>query len=404
MDWITIKLTTTLTAIWLFGVLALAAYVVFFEGVGFLISRFQKSVDSSGEVSETRFLILVPAHNEAEHLRPTLRSLGSLDYPKGLFRVVVIADNCTDNTASIARGEGCEVWERSDLSRRGKGYALGWALARWEIQSYGAVVIIDADTRCSPSLLRAFVREMRSQSVPVQARVDFEFPPDSPSWLSLTSSATQRAEVEYVSAPRSHFGLYQGLQGTGFCIPTAVLQLVPWSAYSICEDLEYGFQLASKGVAIRFVRDVFVISSMTGRIKYASQQRERWARGTYSLLAKLIPLQILRSVVRCDWKSLESCFYLATRSRLPLAFLTVISGLGLLICGRHAPLPLWISFAFALALEAIYVLAIVSGLRPQFGRRQLLVSFLRYSIWIFRQHLAAMLSMHNSRWIRTERG
>ena len=110
MDWITIKLTSTLTAIWLFGVLALAAYVVFFEGVGFLISRFQKSVDSSGEVSETRFLILVPAHNEAEHLRPTLRSLGSLDYPKGLFRVVVIADNCTDNTASIAPWEGLCTW------------------------------------------------------------------------------------------------------------------------------------------------------------------------------------------------------------------------------------------------------------------------------------------------------
>lgn len=397
-------LMTTLNAICLFALLALVVYVVFFLGLGFLISRFPTSVHSSAEAGETRFLILVPAHNEAEYLRPTLRSLGSLDYPKHLFHVAVIADNCTDNTTAIAREEGCEVWERSDQSRRGKGYALGWALARSDVQSYGAVVIIDADTRPSANLLQVFLREIHSDSVPVQARVDLEFPPGSPSWLSRTSSATQRAEVLYQLAPRSRFRLYQGLQGTGCCIPTSVLRLVPWSAFSICEDLEYGFQLASKGVAIRFVQDAFVTSSMTGRLKYASQQRERWARGTYSLLVRLIPLQILRSIIRCDWKSLESCFYLATRTRLPLAFLTVISGLGLLIFSRQTTLWLWILFVLVLALEATYVFAIVSGLRPQFGRRQLLVSFFRYSIWIFRQHLAAVLSLRNTRWIRTERG
>lgn len=395
---------TILNSICLFSMLALAAYVVFFLGLGFLIPRLQPSVASSGGASEIRFLILVPAHNEAEQLRPTLRSLRSLDYPRNLFCVGVIADNCTDETASIAQEEGCEVWERCDQARRGKGYALGWALARSDVYSYGAVVIIDADTRPSSNLLQVFAREIHSESVPVQARVDFEFAPGSPPWLSQTSSATQRAEVLYVLAPRSYFRLYQGLQGTGFCIPTSVLRLVPWSAFSICEDLEYGFLLASKGVVTRFVQDAFVTSSMTGRLKYASQQRERWARGTYSLLLRLIPLQMLRSVAKCDWKSLESCFYLATRTRLPLALLTVISGLGLLIFGRQASLSLWISFALALVLEAIYVFATISGLRPQFGRRQLLVSFVRYSIWIVRQHLAAVLSLHNTRWIRTERG
>lgn len=394
----------TLSTLWLFGVLALAAYVVFFSVAGFLIPRIPKTVDPVGETAEIRFLILVPAHNEAECLHPTLQSLRNLDYPKHLFQVAVIADNCTDGTAAVAEAEGCEVWQRSDPARRGKGYALGWALARAEVGSWDAVVIIDADTRSSSNLLRVFAREIQSESVPVQARVDFEFPPDSPAWLSLTSRATQRAELRHVLAPRSCLRLYQGLQGTGFCVPTSVLRLVPWSAYSICEDLEYGFQLASRGVAARFVEDAFVTSQMTGRLKYASQQRERWARGTYSLLLKLIPLQILGFVVRRDWKSLESCFYLATRSRLPLAVLTLIAGLGLLILGREAGLLLWIVFALVLALEATFVLAIISGLRPEFGRRRLLISLLRYSIWIFRQHLGAMLSLENTRWIRTERG
>lgn len=393
-----------LTALWVFGLLALAAYIVLFSCVGFLVSRSHNSAVNSGVAAGIRFLILVPAHNETDHLRLTLNSLRSLDYPRHLLDITVIADNCTDNTASIAREEGCEVWERSEPSLRGKGYALGWALARTPFESYGAVVIIDADTRCSSNLLQAFARELLSESAPVQARVDFEFPPDSPPWLSLTSSATQRAEELYVCAPRSYLKLYQGLQGTGFCVPAALLRRVPWAAFSICEDLEYSFQLAAEGVAARFVQDAFVTSSMTGRLKYAGQQRERWARGTYGLIAKLIPLQIMRTIVNRDWKSLESCFYLATRSRLPLVLLTLISWVGLVFCGRHAPPWLWISFWVALGLEFTYVFAIISALHPQFGRRRLLFSFLRYAIWIFRQHAMALLSLRNTRWIRTERG
>ena len=394
----------TLTTLCLVCIVALTAYIICFAVIGFVIARSNSVIEGPGGTSETSFLIIVPAHNEAEHLRPTLRSLRHLDYPPHLFHVTVIADNCSDGTASIACEERCDVRERVDSLRRGKGYALDWALAELPVSKYGAVVVIDADTICSPNLLQVFAREMRIESVPVQARVAFEFPGYSPGWLSSTSRATQRAEEMYVSVPRSHLRLYQGLQGTGFCIPSSVLQVVPWSAHSICEDLEYGFQLAFKGMAPRFVQDAFVTSSMTGRVEYASDQRERWARGTYSLIAKLIPLQIFHAIMKGDWKSLESCFYLATRSRLPLAVLTLISGVGLLICRHQASVALWILFAFALTLQAVYVFAIVSALRPEYGRRKLFLGFMRYAIWILHQHVGAMFSLHSNRWTRTERG
>jgi cellulose synthase/poly-beta-1,6-N-acetylglucosamine synthase-like glycosyltransferase len=397
------QLLVALIILWTLLLVLLSAYIVFFSCVGFLFSKSRRP-DNASDVPAIRFLILVPAHNEADHLRPTIHSLRRLHYPRHLFDIVVIADNCTDNTALIARQEGCEAWERSDICSSGKGYALEWAFARSALESYGAVVILDADTRCSQNLLQVFAREMSFEAVAVQARVNYEFPSDSPAWLSLTSSATQRAEELYVSTPRSYWGLYQGFQGTGFCLPVSLLQLVPWSAFSICEDLEYGFQLAGEGVAIRFARDTFVTASMTGRLKYAGQQRERWARGTYGLIAKLIPRQILRFLVKRDWKSLESCLYLATRSRLPLAFLTLICGVSLLLCGRHATLLVWILFVLALALESTYVFAIVSALRPQSSRTRLLLSFLRYSIWISWRHFKAAFSLQNTRWIRTERG
>jgi cellulose synthase/poly-beta-1,6-N-acetylglucosamine synthase-like glycosyltransferase len=387
------------------GALALAIYVVAIPIAGCLLGLRNGRGTSLGRGDlETRFLVLVPAHNEAEHLRPTLRSLMRVDYPPKLFDVTVIADNCTDNTAEIAFQEGCDVWERSDILRRGKGHALAWALARPSIASFDAVVIIDADTQVSFNLLEAFAWEIQSERIPLQARVNFEFPPDTPDWLSLTSTATQRAEEKYVSATRSQMRLYQGLQGTGFCIPVCTLQVVPWSAHSTCEDLEYGFQLAAKGIAIRFVQDASVASSMTGRLKHASEQRERWARGTYALIAKLLPLQIFNAIRRADWRCFEAAFYLLTRSRLPLALLTATSGICLLIVRHYAPRTLWIALGIALILESSYVIAILSTLRPQYSRKQLLLGFFRYSTWLVTRHLGALLTLRNTRWIRTERG
>ena len=395
----------TLTTVCVAGALTLAIYIVSMPLAAFLLGlRKQRRAFLPRADLDTRFLILVPAHNEAEHLLPTLRSLMRLDYPRELFQVTVIADNCTDNTAQIAQQEGCEVWKRSDAARCGKGHALEWALAQSLIASFDAVVIIDADTRVSSNLLKAFAGEIQSQRIPLQARVDFEFPADSPHWLSLASTATQRAEEKYVTASRSQMRLYQGLQGTGFCIPVRILQFVPWSANSICEDLEYGFQLAAKGIAIRFVQDASVTSFMTGRLNYASKQRERWARGTYGLIAKLLPFQILHGIRRADWRSFEAAFYLMTRSRLPLAFLTAISSICLLILGHYASRALWLSLGLAFVLEFSYAVAILSILRPQYSRSRLLFGFFRYSTWLLSRHLGALLTLRNSRWIRTERG
>jgi hypothetical protein len=152
------------------------------------------------------------------------------------------------------------------------------------------------------------------------------------------------------------------------------------------------------------LQDAYVSSWMTGRVEHASQQRQRWARGTYRLIAKLIPVQLARSIANGDWRSLESCFYLVTRTRLPLAIMTLLSGLGLVLLGRQATPSLWIRFAFAMMLESIYVFAIVSVLRPRHSRVELLVGLFRYSIWVLRRHFGAMVSLNNTRWNRTERG
>ena len=87
-------------------------------------------VDVVAPSPSTRFVVLFPAHNEALILGEILEGLKSLDYPPDLYRILVIADNCTDETADIAHQKGVLVWERNNPEERGKGYALQWAIDR----------------------------------------------------------------------------------------------------------------------------------------------------------------------------------------------------------------------------------------------------------------------------------
>src|SRR4051812_744657 len=106
----------------------------------------------------TRFTILVPAHDEALVISECVRSLRAFDYPDEQWRVIVIADNCTDDTAALARTMGAHVYERTNPEQRGKGYALDWALSRLLHEDKGwteAVIVFDADTLVEPQFLQA---------------------------------------------------------------------------------------------------------------------------------------------------------------------------------------------------------------------------------------------------------
>ena len=220
----------------------------------------------------------------------------------------------------------------------------------------------------------------------------------------MISHATQRAEDAYVTQPRSRFRLYQGLQGTGFCLTAQSLALAPWTATSLTEDLEYGFELAKHGIPIRFAQDAFVITSMTGHLRDAGDQRERWSRGSYRTIAKLLPAQLLRAIRTCDWKSFESCLYLIVRSRIPLFVLTSLAGISLSVEWNHVQSSLWVLYAAALSLQCLYVLAILMTAPNERGRGSLVLMLAMYLGWICRQHVVALLNLRRRDWKRTERG
>ena len=126
-------------------------YYYFLAAVAY--SNIGKPKKQSGSKHTKKFVIIIPAHNEEKTLHTALDSCGNLEYQKTLFDVVVVADNCTDQTANIARNYGALCLERHDNVKVGKGYALKWVLEHDLIRKYDAIVILDADCTLTSNAL-----------------------------------------------------------------------------------------------------------------------------------------------------------------------------------------------------------------------------------------------------------
>lgn len=229
-------------------------------------------------VPRLKFLFIVPAHNESAVIERTVRSLRAVDYPETLRRIVVIADNCSDDTAALARAAGAEVRERFSDSERGKGFALGFGYRGALDEGWAdAVVVIDADTEVTPNLLQAFAARIESGAQALQAYSGALNPHVNWRTRLVTIAMTLMHRVR--SRGREHLGLSCGVRGNGMCFVLPLLARVPHNAYSIVEDLEYSVQLGYAGVRIVCVDEAEVLAEMVSTNTAAESQRRRWENG-----------------------------------------------------------------------------------------------------------------------------
>jgi cellulose synthase/poly-beta-1,6-N-acetylglucosamine synthase-like glycosyltransferase len=244
---------------------------------------------------QKRFHVIVPAHNEAAGIADTVKSLLALEYPRDLFEVVVVADNCSDDTAERARQAGARVLERVDRERRGKGYALALAFEKSIEADVDAVVVIDADTVVSPNLLRAFDERLRGGAKAVQA--DYAVRNPGAGWRTQLMAIAFGMFHVVRSAGRESLGASCGLRGNGMCFSTDLLEEVPHDAFSIVEDLEYGIRIGEHGHRVHYAGEAHVYGEMVASEKASRSQRERWEGGRWEM-AKLHAVPLLRRAVR----------------------------------------------------------------------------------------------------------
>ncbi len=230
-----------------------------------------------------RFRFVVPAHNESAGIASTVQSLLGVDYPKSLFDVLVVADNCQDDTAAQARAAGATVLERQDAEKRGKGYALLLAFSNLP-PDVDAVVVVDADTLVSPNILRAFAARRERGAVAAQA--DYAVRNPNASWRTRLIAIAFGAFHIVRSRARERLCLSCGLRGNGMCFSAALLAEVPHDAFSIVEDVEYGLRLGEAGYRVHYADEAHVYGEMVSSAAAASSQRRRWEEGRKELVRR----------------------------------------------------------------------------------------------------------------------
>lgn len=387
--------------------LAASVYVLGFAIYGIRL-RGKKS-PLPADSSCPSFFVLIPAHNEAAGIAATIQSIHHAEYPSAKLRVITLADNCSDNTAEIARAAGSEVWQRNDPSNPGKGQVLAWALPQAAAGAFDFAAIIDADTLVDRAFFSTIAAQAAADQVacPVavyQGRYEFAATQQGGNkWFENFTLASKSAENSFIYLPRAAAGLVNLLQGNGFCISSAALQQVPFAAGSVVEDAEYALMLAMAGVPVRFVDDARIYARMTETVRDAAPQRLRWASGIFRLFGE-VPRLIATGIRRRSWKMIEAALMLLLMSRMILVSLTfgalALATVVLAMFGARLSFGL---AAVAIVLQLTYLVLMFrkSGDRPYSMAGLAWAPF--YWLFISFVQLAALAGFGRKRWTRTVR-
>lgn len=271
------------------------------------------------DVSRPAAAILIPAHNEASTLAATLRDL--VPQLTNGDRIVVVADNCTDETAAIARTEGAEAYIRIDSARRGKGFALDFGVQQIAKSPPGVVIVIDADCRTHPGTIDTLARTCADLDCPIQALYLMSAPKGSITKFKIAEFAwTLRNRVR----PRGllNLGLPCHLTGSGMAFPWHQIQAVNLATGHITEDLAFGIELACNGTPPVHCPLALVTSEFPTSVTAAAGQRTRWEHGHMSLILSEFP-RLLRLAI---WRQNPGLLALALDLSVPpLALLALLS-------------------------------------------------------------------------------
>jgi cellulose synthase/poly-beta-1,6-N-acetylglucosamine synthase-like glycosyltransferase len=237
-----------------------------------------------------QFDVIVPAHNEAAVIERTVASLKKIEWPADRFRVWVVADNCTDSTASQARSAGAQVWERHDANLRGKGYALQYAFGASLREGWAnAVVVVDADAEVSANLLEAIAARIETGAHAVQAHYGVLNP--MASWRTRLITIAKASFHIVRSRARERVKVSCGIRGNGWCVTRELLEKVPYAAFSLTEDLEYGIDIGMAGYRVAYADEAHSDADMASGEQVARKQRQRREGGRFQLSRqKTLPL------------------------------------------------------------------------------------------------------------------
>lgn len=383
------------------SLLATSVMVFFIEIVAAMaLPQWQLPVRANRGVRQ-RIAVLVPAHNESSGLLPTLADIKSQLLPGD--RLLVVADNCLDDTAAVARRDGAEVVERNDPAKRGKGYALDWGIQHLSAAPPEIIIIVDADCRLADGAIDSLAFTCATTGRPVQALYLMIAPVES-QINHQVAEFTWRVKNWLRPLGLRALKLPCQLMGTGMAFPWGVLHAADLGNAQIVEDLKLGLDLTLAGHPPVFCPSARVTSEFASSVKGAGSQRKRWEQGHLDTILRTAPRLLAIAIARRDYNLLAIALDLAVPPLSLLGMLVLgIFGFSLLYAvSGHSTAALAVSTAGLLAFMIAALLAWQKCGRDvvPFGAILLIPSYAFGKLKIYHQ---LILGKIDSQWTRTDR-
>ena len=274
------------------GAIALIPCTVFFlECLAAFVSSDSEPNDE--QIDRPKTTILIPAHNEAAQIKQVIETL--LPQITEGDRIIVIADNCHDNTAELARSTGVTVWERENLTERGKGYALDYAMQRIKDDPPQVLVILDGDCIVEPKTIEKIACKAIATGRPVQATYLME-QPENPSLKDNISMFSIKVKNSVRLLGLNRLGWHSLLTGSGMAFPWSLIEQVSLAGSKTTDDMQLTVDLALNGSTPIFCPDALVMGRLM-KDKDAQSQRSRWEHGHLEMILVEVP-RLLRAFLK----------------------------------------------------------------------------------------------------------
>jgi glycosyltransferase involved in cell wall biosynthesis len=363
------------------------------QALGMIFKRSRQLVLTS---ERPRIAVMVPAHDEAQGIAATVKHLRQNLEKDDLL--LVIADNCSDDTAALAKASGAQVLMRID-DRRGKGYALAHGLETLSSLAHDVVIFIDADCRVEAGGLDRLARACHAADAPIQARYMMIAQPGQ----SRLAEFFWRIRNDFRPEGYARFGLPCPLFGSGMALPVTMAKPHLFATGHVTEDLLIGIRSALARAAPHFMREVTVTSAFAWNSRGEDQQRRRWIHGHLDVIRSSV-LPLLRAGLRTrNGKLFAMGLDVLTP---PLSMLAAAHGAAFGLAGLYAfatgqtGLLTIASAGFVMFMASMLAAWWISG-RDLVGKRELL-DVPRHLRSVLRSVLA-FLSGNRSGWVRADR-
>lgn len=272
--------------------------IVFYTLYYFVLAAFGmwRRKEKKSYIPKHTFAVMVCAHNEEQVIGPLVENLKDLDYPDEMYDVFVVADNCKDKTAEIARNCGAAVYERFNKEEVGKGYAMGWMFDKIFAmeRDYDAIVIFDADNLVHPEFLLEMNHHLEKGEKVIQGYLNAKNPEDT--WIAGTFAIAFWMVNHMWHLSKYNLGLSTALGGTGMCIRRDVLEKYGWECDGLTEDMEFSLKVLTHGIKTTWAHDAIVYDEKPLGFMQSWNQRKRWAQGHFECGERYIPKLFVEGV------------------------------------------------------------------------------------------------------------